>query len=141
MKEERENEPAYEFKESENQVIRGLASAMYFVGVVLIIVGILTVVGGLAKLGEASKARDIPAPLEGLSWILQGILYSTIGIMTRSASQYFSQIVQSKGNDINNLMQALERLRGMYSLQRVLILIAFSLLVLVFVFALLFRPH
>jgi hypothetical protein len=34
--------------------------------------------------------------------------------MTRSASQYFSQIVKSKGNNIKNLMQTIERLRGMF---------------------------
>jgi hypothetical protein len=65
--------------------------------------------------------------------LLQGVLFIAIGAMTQSASGYFAQIVKTEGNDIANLMLALDKLRGVYSLQRVVLLVALVMITLGFI--------
>jgi hypothetical protein len=45
-----------------------------------------------------------------------GLFYLLLGIWTRSASQSFRQIVDTRGNDISHLMHSLGALHQMYSL-------------------------
>jgi hypothetical protein len=117
----------YEFNDGENKIISELASAMIFVGIVTIVLGVFTVITGVIRLGTRGGEGD------GFVALLQAVLYVVIGAMTTSAAGHFSQVVKTEGNDINFLMQALDKLRGMYVLQKILFLIVIVLLVLAFV--------
>jgi hypothetical protein len=107
----------YEFNDGENSVISELAKAMKFVGTSSIVLGILTALGGLAQ-GDA----------EGVGSIIQGVLFVILGVMTQGASEFFMRVVNTKGDDISNLMAALTKLKEMYSLQRTILLIALVLI-------------
>ena len=52
-----------------------------------------------------------------------GLFYLLLGIWTRSASQSFRKIVDTRGNDIGNLMNGLGALHQMYSLLYILLLL------------------
>ena len=110
----------YEFNDSENQVISELSDAMSFVGSALIIFGALS---GLVGIWQAT--RDIT----GLGGLIQVVLYVIMGVFTRNAAAAFDRIIKTEGDDIANLMSALGQLKSLYSLQRVLLLIAMALVV------------
>lgn len=118
----------YEFNDGENKIISELASAMNFVGIVTILLGLLTAIAGVIKLGDPRSAAA-----DGFTSLLQAVLYLVIGIMTTGAAGHFSQVVKTEGNDINFLMQALDKLRGMYVLQKILFIIVIVLFVVAFV--------
>ena len=108
--------PEYEFSPQQNEVFGGLASAMKFVGICLIIVAILH---GLAVTRGNAGA------------LVSGFIYFFIGIWTIGAAGSFRKIVDTQGRDITNLMAAITSLRSLYHLQRVLIII--GLVVILFV--------
>ena len=115
----------FEFDVSQNNLLGDLAGKMRFVGLLLLFVGFLNGVAGLIIM--FSKLQD------GLSSMVVGIILVLIGFWTRQASTSFTQIVETEGHDISNLMIALGELRKLYSLQYWLILAGAALLILNFI--------
>ncbi|MDJ1178365.1 hypothetical protein PJF56_05775 [Roseofilum sp. BLCC_M91] len=110
----------YEFDGSQNVLIGQLASRMKFVSIFLIIAGVLTVVFGLLGSGD------------GIGSMISGIADFLIGIWTYQASTAFKRIVDTQGQDIENLMGALGELRKLYTLQYWVLIITLVALVIVF---------
>jgi hypothetical protein len=108
---------SYEFSDSQNQLIRNLSDKMRFVGYFLIATGALIVLTGLFAFTRGGAEN-------GFSAIIQGVIQIVIGVWTTRAAQSFKRIVETSGNDIENLMGALGELRKLYALQFWLILIA-----------------
>lgn len=121
---------AYEFTPAQNETIGTLASKMKILGWVYIAQGVLTgIFGGIALL---------LIPLAGLMYLVITAVVLFTGLWTRSASSSFRMIVQTKGSDINHLMDALDSLRKLYTLQvwllvGALVLIALGVLAAIFV--------
>ncbi len=109
----------HEFDIMQNSVIGGLAGWMLFVGIILIIFGSVQCLFGMLAL---------PA---GLLTLGQGVCMLLIGVWTCGASRSFKQIVTTEGADITLLMDALKKLRAVYTLQGILLIIALALLVVV----------
>jgi hypothetical protein len=107
----------YEFDSDEDSVFSGLASAMRFVGTASVVMGIVLFLGVLG--GD---------PLKIIGSIVQGVLSLVVGIWLRGASKSIHAITTTEGADISNLMTAMAELRKVYSLQRVLILVALGIL-------------
>lgn len=103
----------YEFSSSQNELIKQLADKMRFVGYFLIGVGVLTVIGGLLALRNS-----------GVGSIISGVVQVIIGVWTSKAASAFKLIVETQGNDIENLMGALGELRKLYALQYWALIIA-----------------
>lgn len=103
----------YEFNNIQNQLIRELSNKMRFVGYFLISLGVLVAIGGLVLIARG-----------GLVNIIQGIVQIIIGFWTNKAASAFKQIVDTQGNDIENLMGALGELRKLYTLQYWLYIVA-----------------
>jgi hypothetical protein len=118
--------PQYEFNETQNRTMAALASAMTFVGTVTIILG------GVMLLGVLTG--DLIRPLLGAVQII-------IGVWTLASAAHFRQIVDTRGSDIDHLMAALDRLRSLYSLQRVLIIVSVVLTLLALVIALILAAN
>jgi hypothetical protein len=93
----------YEFGDSENAIIGGLASKMHFVGIFTLAVGVFVICLGAYFFTVAS--------------ILSGTLYAVIGLWTHRASVSFKKTADTRGKDISHLMLALRDLRNLYSLQ------------------------
>lgn len=103
----------YEFSQSQNELISDLAAKMRFVSMFLIGLGVLATITGLVTILRG-----------GFSSIISGIVYLVIGIWTNKAASSFKMIVETQGNDIENLMGALGELRKLYTLQYWLLIIA-----------------
>jgi hypothetical protein len=115
----------FEFDVNQNDLLEDLSGKMRFVGLLLLVVGALNGVAGVIIL--FSKMQD------GLSSIVAGVIFVLIGFWTRQASTSFTQIVETEGHDISNLMIALGELRKLYALQYWMILAGTALLVLDFI--------
>ena len=103
----------YEFNESQNQLILDLSKKMMFVSYFLIASGILGAISGIIAIMQG-----------GFGGIVQGVVLLVTGIWTINASKAFKLIVETQGNDIENLMGALGQLRKLYTLQYWLFIIA-----------------
>lgn len=114
----------YEFSSSQNELIKQLSDKMRFVAYFLIAVGALTAVGGLLALARG-----------GFGNIIAGVVNIIIGVWTNKAASSFKMIVDTQGNDIENLMGALGELRKLYNLQYWLLIITLIFVVIGLVLA------
>lgn len=103
----------YEFSKSQNELIKQLADKMRFVSYFSIAGGLLTALVGLVAITRG-----------GFFNIIYGVVQIMIGIWTNNASSSFHRIVDTQGNDIENLMGALGDLRKLYVLQYWLLILA-----------------
>lgn len=102
----------YEFSNSQNELIKNLADKMRFVGLFLIVSGVLALLGGILTLRQG-----------GFGNIFNGVFYIVLGFWTQKAASSFKLIVDTEGSDIENLMGALGELRKLYALQYWLLII------------------
>jgi hypothetical protein len=79
---------------------------MLFVSYFLIASGVLGALAGIITIMQG-----------GFSALVQGVVLLVTGIWTINASKAFKLIVETQGNDIENLMGALGQLRKLYTLQ------------------------
>jgi len=105
----------YEFTGAQNQLIGTLAKRMKFVAIFFIVLGAIVAAGGLFSLSRG---------IEGIITIFMAALYIIIGIWTIKAADSFKKIVDTAESDISYLMNALNELKKLYTLQYVLMIIA-----------------
>ena len=131
------NSPGYEFNNSQNELFQDLAKKMNFVGILLLIGGILSLIMGIfvTFVWIFMQKEDI-AIGTGINGIIQGIFLCLIGTWTRKAALGFSRIVKTTHNDIENLMGAMGELRKLYTLQYILAIITIVFISLIFIFGL-----
>ncbi len=103
------NDTSFEFDESQNAVLGDLHKKMQFVGMLFLIMGGFTILGGLGSMVSEGAS--------GIANILSGGVYLAIGIWTRRAAASFREIVDTEGSDIDHLMSALGQLLNLYRLQ------------------------
>lgn len=96
---------SYEFSEYENVVIRELASSASFFGVVAIVLGTLGTLGAVISLANPAGRSVSVVTVVGL--LIQGIF-------ARSAAQRFQAVVDTQGNDIPFMVDALGHLKRYY---------------------------
>lgn len=102
-------EKQYEFDENQNSVVEGLSYKMRGVGIFLIVVSLFMVVAAaLAIYFSASKAAYADA--------LIGLVGMLVGFWMLRASRFFKAIVDTQGNDITNLIDALWELRKFFTI-------------------------
>jgi len=94
----------YEFKPGENKIIGQLAFKMHFVGLFLLAMGLIIIAIGVAVVFHVGP-------------IISGTLACVVGLWTQRASMSFKNVVQTQGRDITHLMDALDDLRKLYTLQ------------------------
>lgn len=122
----------YEFTGSQNELIEDLAARMNFVGILMIIGAILSLVASLATLlmGETKGVFDLSA-------VVQAAFLFITGWWTRNAAQSFNRVVNTTGSDIENILAALGELRKLYALQYWLIILTLVALAVIFIVGLL----
>lgn len=104
----------YEFTSAQGDLIADLARKMRFVGLLMIAVGILNPI--LTWIAFHAIALDITF-----------LIYILIGAWTWSASGSFQKVVDTKGKDINHLMDAMESLRRIYGFIFYLVIIGITI--------------
>jgi uncharacterized RDD family membrane protein YckC len=127
----------YEFTETQNQTIKVLASAMKFVAIVELLLGILYgVLAAFAFLGGAIGNLIVYA--------ITSVITIILAMMLSRASGYFAAVVTTQGSDIMLMMAALDHLKSYFSTKRILYIIAMALIAVGIVFAIIFllgRSH
>lgn len=124
--------PQYEFSTSQNELIGDLGKKMNFVGILMIIGAVLTLISGIV--GLVTGARQ---GMFDFSSLIQGVFLLITGLWTRNAAQAFNRVVSTVGADIENMLGALGELRKLYTLQYWLIIIVLIALAITLVFGLL----
>lgn len=141
---------AYEFDNAENKTIRGLADKMGTVGFFLFLAGLAVLFAGLAgllpvlapvpelpaqvppevgeavgKWAEKVRAADQTRVYYGaLAGLLQAMILLAAALYTRRSGKAFRQVVETAGDDIGHLMNALTALRNVFSLVATLLVVA-----------------
>jgi len=124
----------YEFNDRQNAVIQSLASAMRWVAMPMLVLGILYIFPGVMHL--AAAVRDARQLLAGLLLLLVAALYFTLGIWMGRAADSFSLVVSTSRNDITHLMEALDNLRKTYSVLSLFVKIYVAIVIIAFVLGL-----
>lgn len=119
----------YEFSSSQNELITQLAEKMRFVAYFTIGLGVLVAIAGLFTFLRG-----------GISNIITGVVQIIIGVWTNKSASSFKLIVNTQGNDIENLMGALGELRKLYTLQYWLLILSLIFAALGLVLALVSAP-
>lgn len=142
----------FEFSDSQNELIGGLARKMGLVGLVMIFFGALQMLSGVtslfasrnpARVLEAAEAAGVgaeqmdmlrqalaggfwssPITVSAIAYALAGLILLIVGVWTQQAAGGFAGIVRTKGQDISRLMNALGALSLKYGLMYYMILIA-----------------
>lgn len=120
-------EKEFEFGVAENEVFSGVSLWMGIVGIASFIFGLLTAISG------AFVLISTEAKLDGLLKVGQGLVLLLVGGWLWGASRSFRQIAVTEGNDVMLLMHAMRRLRSVYTLQGVLMIIGCVLVVVMLV--------
>ncbi len=126
---------AYEFTEPENAVVRGLATTTRVVGVINLV---SVVVAGANLLVSLARPNLHPVPRMGAQGVA-AIGFAGFGVaavfgllvafwMFRSSAA-FTRVVETQGNDVPNLIEALGYQRSYFRMLKVLTLVLFSLVV------------
>lgn len=115
-------EQNYEFSNSQNDLLAKVSTRMNFVGWAFVLLGIFLI------------ARQIFTPDLNLLIIIIGFLNLLIGFSTKKAAQSFKLIVDTQGNDMQHLMNALSSFLRIYNIQFWSIIIVIVLLSLFFIF-------
>ena len=121
----------YEFTAEHNRTLNELAASMETVATLLKLAGAVFLLFFALLLIPAVQAGGLPlrdyGPIIGLG---AGMLFClSIGFWTSGAARSFRKIVESKNQDVWHLMNALGRLRDLYSLLRTLVMGAILVLV------------
>lgn len=116
----------HEFDDEQNAVFKGLGGSMTFVGIALLIFGIIKAIYGVMSLSS---------PLDGIVGIATGVCLVLIGAWLMSAATRFRDIVSTQGSDLTHLMAAIKKLTNVYVLQAWMIGIQIALMIIVFTIA------
>ncbi|MCA9539139.1 MAG: hypothetical protein KC620_09660 [Myxococcales bacterium] len=147
---------SYEFNREENRTIGALADKMGIVGLffwlcglAILLVGALglaplfaptpemptqvpaeiadAVKGGLDQLRTGVETHRTEAWYGGIAAVIQGLIFIAAGLFTRRSAKYFRRIVQTAGDDLAHLMDALVALRGFFGLISTLLVLGLLL--------------
>jgi hypothetical protein len=105
------NEPRiYEFDAAQNATFANLATAMKFVAVAMMILSLVLGAATVVLARSTLAGSAILAPLAVAMGIMAAQQYA--------AAAHFRRIVATRGNDMSNLMVALEKMVIAYRIQR-----------------------
>lgn len=113
----------YEFSTEHNTLFSNLASKLRTVGITFIVLGVLQSFLALINSGTFGI----------LTGVAGGVLFAVIGVLMVNAAGSFKLIVDTEGQDIDNLMQALRSLLSMYTIQFWALVVSILLVLLVVV--------
>jgi hypothetical protein len=116
----------YEFSAPENVIIRQLVDAMRFVSAASLAVGAFVLILGVAGLMTHGKAAIGPA----IGDFAEAVVFLLIGIWLQRAVDAFHRVVETSGDDITHLLNAIRELTRVFSLQRTVLVLAMIVIVL-----------
>jgi hypothetical protein len=100
----------YEFDATQNATFAKLARAMMFVALTMLLLSAVVASAAVVVARSTLAGTAILAPL--------AIAVAVMGAQLFAAARRFQRIVATRGNDINNLMAALDEMAFAYGVQR-----------------------
>ena len=97
----------YEFNEMENQIVDKTASRAKLWGIISIVVGSLNCVSSCGGFAKADLFLNLPTGIVG---IIVGVAFLGVG-------NSLKQVVQTQGNDLMHMMQALQKMSSAFMVQ------------------------
>lgn len=101
---------SYKFNDSQNATFAKLAGAMMFVAVAMLLLSTIVGVAAFMVARSTLAGSAILAPV--------GVAVAVMGVQLFAAASRFRRIVATRGNDIGNLMAALDEMAVAYGVQR-----------------------
>lgn len=108
--------PRFEFGVRENDVIGGTGRWVTWWGWISMAAGVLLIAGGVSALREG-----------GISQLVLGGIYVLVGVYFRGAGRSLGRVVETTGDDVAHLMEALERLTSAFQVQVILVIVGVAL--------------
>jgi amino acid transporter len=118
---------SFEFDEAHNQKFQATGLWMLIVAWFFVIGGAINIVAGIMTLISPGKEKEGGLP-PGLTTLVLGVVLAIIGIWTHNSATAFRRIASTKGQDVMNLMTAVENLRRLYFVWAMLIILYFALI-------------
>ena len=97
----------YEFNDFENSIIDKTASRAKLWGIISTVIGGLQLIGSCGMVANASYATYLPS----------GIIALVVGITFIGVGNSLKSVVQTQGNDMMHMMQALQKLGSAFMIQ------------------------
>jgi hypothetical protein len=114
---------SYEFNDVENQIIDKTAARAKLWGIISTTLGVLQLFGSCGAIASPMMASYFPA----------GVIAIIIGVTFIGVSNSLKMVVQTQGNDVGHMMQALQKMGSAFLVQIVCAVIGFVLAVTIFV--------
>jgi hypothetical protein len=105
----------YEFSPEQSEILKRLARMMKYAGILFIFLGV--------TIGTLCGFTIVNHPLRGYSYLFLTIIAVSFGVWTNSISYSFKLIAETKGQDIDLLIEALKTMKLVYTLQFIWLLI------------------
>jgi len=115
----------YEFNDMENSIIDKTASRAKLWGIISTVLGGLQCLASCGAVANAGMASYLPA----------GIIAIVIGVTFMGVGNSLKMVVQTQGNDLMHMMQALQKMGSAFMVQIICAIIGFVLAVLIFMLA------
>ena len=115
----------YEFNDFENSIIDKTAGRAKLWGIISTVIGGLQLVGSCGMVANASYATYLPS----------GIIALVVGITFIGVGNSLKSVVQTQGNDMMHMMQALQKLGSAFMIQIIATIIGIVLVALIMVLA------
>jgi hypothetical protein len=112
----------YEFNDMENAIIDKTAGRAKLWGIISTVVGACQVLLSCGSFANPSFASNLPA----------GIIAIVVGVTFLGVGSSLKMVVQTQGNDVMHMMQALQKMSSAFMVQIVCAIIAFVLMALIF---------
>jgi hypothetical protein len=115
----------YEFNEFENSIIDKTAGRAKLWGIISTVIGALQLLGSCGMVANASYATYLPS----------GIIALVVGITFIGVGNSLKSVVQTQGNDMMHMMQAMQKLGSAFMIQIIATIIGIVLVALIMVLA------
>ncbi len=109
----------YEFTTAQNETFKGLVSGMRRSGTVVAIASLILLAYQIVEyfgLGLNTVAPAMVGYLDLAVWCLLALVGVVVAMLLVQATGAFTAVIHTEGNDVEHLMQGLERLRGILKL-------------------------
>lgn len=115
----------YEFNDFENSIIDKTAGRAKLWGIISTVIGALQLVGSCGMVANPGMASYLPS----------GIIALVVGITFMGVGNSLKSVVQTQGNDMMHMMQAMQKLGSAFMIQIIATIIGIVLIALIVVLA------
>lgn len=112
----------YEFNDAENAIIGKTASRAKLWGIISIVIGALYAMSSCFAFASPSVLTNLPS----------GVIGIVVGIFFLGVGNALQNVVATQGNDIQHIMEALQKMGTAFMVQIITTLIGVGLMIVVF---------